>query len=273
MKILIAADMEGITGVVNWNHVTPGHYEYPRFRRLMTDDVNAAIAGAFAGGADEVVVADGHWYGTNILIEELDARAVMNSSNSAPHSMLQGISKDIDGMMYIGYHARHGTQNAICDHTYSDKTIHHLWINDVLTGEYGLNAALAGYYGVPVIMVSGDQTACAQVQEQLGAMPHAIVKKATGRSSAECLPPAKTQKLIHSAAEEAVKNLKAGKHPKPYLPASPVTIKVELKASEMADRAMRIPGSSRESLNISMTMQDMPAAYFAFRTILAMADV
>ena len=176
MKILIATDMEGITGVTTWDHVTPGHAEYGRFRRLMTQDVNAAIRGASEAGADDIIVADGHWNGSNILVEELDPRGRLNSGSPSPLSMMQGIDESVDGVMFVGYHARNGTPNAVLDHTWSSKTVANVWLNDILTGEFGLNGALAGHFGVPVIMATGDQTACGQIVEQLGDMETAIVK-------------------------------------------------------------------------------------------------
>src|SRR5574339_376104 len=210
MKILIATDMEGITGVTIWDQVTPGHAEYARFRKLMTQDVNAAIRGAFDGGADEVVIADGHWHGSNILVEELDPRARLNTGSPSPFSMMQGIDESVDGVMFVGYHARNGSPNAILDHTWSSRTVANVWLNDILTGEYGLNGALAGHFGVPVIMVSGDQTACAQVTELLGDMETAVVKQATSRFAAECLAPQVTQETICLSAERAVQRLAAG---------------------------------------------------------------
>jgi D-amino peptidase len=271
MKILIACDMEGITGVVNWDQVTPGHYEYPRFRKLMTQDVNAAIKGAYDGGATEVIVADGHWFGTNILIEELDARARLNSSTSAAHSMMQGIDETVDGVIYVGYHARHGSANAILDHTWSSKSVANLWLNEVLVGEFGLNGALAGYFAVPVIMVTGDQTACAQTVELLGEMEAVIVKQATGRFSAECLTPEVTQRMIAEGAKRAVLNLKRGKAPEPFIVDAPVLVTVDLMTSDMADRALRVPGTQRDGTRISLEAPDMNAAYSAFRTIVALA--
>ena len=104
MKILISADMEGVTGVTTWDQVTPGHVEYGRFRRLMTEDVNAAVRGAFVGGADEVTVSDGHWNGGNILIEELDPRAQLNTGSPSPYSMMQGIDEGVNGVFFVGYH-------------------------------------------------------------------------------------------------------------------------------------------------------------------------
>lgn len=273
MKILIACDMEGITGVVNWEQVTPGHYEYPRFRKLMTQDVNAAIAGAFEGGAAEVVVADGHWNGTNILIEELDPRARLNSSTSAPFSMMQGIGEDVDGVMFVGYHARQGSQNAVLDHTWSSKCIANLWLNDILVGEFGLNGALAGYFGVPVIMVTGDQTACAQTVELLGEMVSVVVKQATGRTSAECLGPEITHKMITDGARRAVQNLKRGQAPEPFVLEAPILVTVDFMTSDMADCAMRVPGSTRDENRVSIEAPDMAAAYSAFRALAGMASL
>src|SRR5512136_734990 len=119
MKILIAADMEGVTGVVHWDHVSPSHGEYPRFRRLMTGDVNAAIRGAFEAGADEVLVTDGHDNGRNILIEELDPRAHLHSGHLSPFSFVEGIQDGVDGVLLVGYHARIGAFASTLDHTWS----------------------------------------------------------------------------------------------------------------------------------------------------------
>ena len=119
MKILIAADMEGVTGVVHWDHVNPDHAEYPRFRRLMTTDINAAIHGAFDGDAKEVIVSDGHNVGRNVLIEELDPRARLNTGDPAPFSMVEGIDSGMNAAMFVGYHARAGASQAILNHTWS----------------------------------------------------------------------------------------------------------------------------------------------------------
>src|SRR3990172_2639329 len=119
MKILISVDMEGISGVVNWDQVSPGHSEYERYRRIMTDEVNAAVEGAFEAGAGEVVVTDGHAHGYNLLVEALDGRVRLNSGNSAPLAMVQGIDASFDAALLIGYHACAGSKNAVLDHTWS----------------------------------------------------------------------------------------------------------------------------------------------------------
>lgn len=271
MKILIAADMEGITGVTTWDQVTPGHAEYARFRRLMTQDVNAAIRGVMEAGAEEVLVADGHWNGSNILIEELDSRAKLNTGSPSPFSMMQGIDESVDGVIFIGYHARNGSPNAILDHTWSSKTVANIWLNDLLTGEYGLNASLAGHFGVPVIMVSGDQTACAQVTELLGDMESAVVKQATGRFAAECLTAESAQEIIFMCAARAVGRLAEGDVPDPFVLDSPIRVAVEFFTSDMADRATRIPFTERDGTRVSFTTQSMASAYNGFRAMVMLA--
>jgi len=271
MKILIAVDMEGITGVTTWDQVTPGHVEYARFRKLMTQDVNAAIRGALDAGADEVIVADGHWNGSNILVEELDPRARLNSGSPSPFSMMQGIDESVDGVFFLGYHARNGTPGAILDHTWSSKTVANVWLNDILTGEYGLNGALAGHFGVPVIMASGDQTACAQMVDLLGDMETAVVKQASGRFAAECLPPQVSQELIFMTAARAVSRLAQGDVPDPFVLDTPVRVTVEFFTSDMADRATRIPSTQRDGTRVSFTAQEMASAYNGFRAMVMLA--
>ena len=271
MKILISADMEGITGITTWDQVTPGHAEYLRFRRVMTSDVNAAVRGAYDGGADDVVVADGHWNASNILVEELDPRARLNTGSPSPLSMMQGIGKDVDGVIFVGYHARQGSRNAVLDHTWSDTCIANVWLNEVLAGEYSLNGALAGHYRVPVLMATGDQTACAQMIEELGALDTVVVKQGTGRYSAECLPPDISQHMIEQCAKRSVERLLKKDAPPPFMVKTPIRVTVELQGSDMADRAMLLPGVSREDRKLSFKAEDMPEAYSTFRALVLLS--
>jgi len=272
MKILIAADMEGVTGVVHWDHVSPSHGEYPRFRRLMTGDVNAAIRGAFEAGADEVVVTDGHDEGRNILIEELDPRARLNAGGPKPLAMVQGADAGVSGVIFVGYHARVGTPHAILEHTWSSTCVAGLWLNGQPTGEIGLNAAVCGHFDVPVIMVSGDESACAEAAELLGSIETAVVKRASGRMAAECLPPEVTQAAIYSSAVQAVSCLRAGEAPPPFRPQTPISIAVEFVHSEMADQAMILPGVSRpEGKRVELTADDMLTAYRVFQVAVTLA--
>jgi D-amino peptidase len=272
MKILIAADMEGVTGVVHWDHVTPAHAEYPRYRRLMTADVNAAIRGALEGGAEEVIVTDGHNAGRNLLIEELDARARLNAGDPSPFSMVEGVAAGVSAAMFVGYHARAGTAQAILSHTWSGRLVAGVWLNGRAVGEIGLNAAVCGHFQVPVIMLSGDQTACAEATELLGGVETAPVKQATSRLAAECLSPQAAQAAIQAAAARAVRRLGQGEAPPPFRLQAPISLAVELVQPEMADRAMLLPGARRAAdKTVEYTAADVPAAYRAFQAIVALA--
>ncbi|KPL71483.1 hypothetical protein ADN00_17550 [Ornatilinea apprima] len=273
MKLLIAADMEGISGVVNWNQVTSTHPDYARFRRLMTQDVNAAIDGAFRGGASEIIVADGHAGGYNILIEELDPRVSLNSGNPAPWAMIQGIDASFQGVMFIGYHAHMGTQSANLDHTWSSSQVANVWLNERLVGEAQINGGICGHYDVPVLMASGDQALAADLTEWIPGIEMAVVKQATSRYSGQCLPPAVSQKRISAAAEQAVKKALQGGAPRPLQFEAPVTVTVEFMHSAMADGAALLPYAQRvDARKVSFKAEDMLMAFRAFRAMVTLAD-
>lgn len=272
MKLLIAVDMEGISGVVNWDQVDPSHAEYQRFRAIMTEDVNAAIQGAASAGASEFVVADGHWNSSNILIERLDPRANLNCGTPSPFSMVQGVDAGVDAAFFIGYHARAGSLNAILDHTWSSARVANVWLNGRLTGEFGLNASVCGHFDVPALMVSGDQTVCAEARDWVPGVEVAQVKKAAGRWSAECLPLEASRQLIQETAERAVRNFMGGKHPQPLKTETPVKVKVEFLATQMADSSVILPGAVRvDGRTVEFSAADMPAAYLAFRSVVGLA--
>jgi D-amino peptidase len=267
MKILIAADMEGVTGVVCWDHVTSTHAEYGRFRRLMTGDVNAAIRAAYDAGADEVVVADGHGSGRNLLIEELDPRVRLNCGSPSPFSMVEGIGPEMAGVVYIGYHARSGTPDAILDHTWIS-AVTSVQLNGLEVGEIGLNAAVCGHFNVPVIALSGCRAACAEIEALLGSMVEtAPVKTAQGRMAAECLTPEASVALIGQAVGRAVSRLRRGEAPRPWTVSPPVEVTVEFHTSDLTDRAAILPGVQRQGRSLRYTASDLPAAYQAFRAL------
>jgi len=272
MKIQIAADMEGITGVVHWDQVSSNSPDYPRFQVLMTADVNAAVRAAFEGGAEDVIVTDGHANGRNILIEELDPRARLNSGSPSPLAMVEGIGNDVVGVVFVGYHARVGTPNAILEHTWSSRTVSNVWVNNLPYGEIGLNAAVCGHFGVPVIMITGDQSACTEAEQLLGPIEKAIVKRAQGRMAAECLHPEVAQGKIYSAAKNAVSRLKAGHAPGPLLVETPIRLAVEFTTSEMADRASQLPGALRSARKIEYTADDMLTTYAAFQSLVGISS-
>ena len=272
MKILIAVDMEGISGVVNWDQVDPGNSEYTRFRKTMTDDVNAAIRGLLDSGECEIVVADGHWNGSNILVEALDERVRLNSGTNSSLSMVQGIGPDVDGVFFIGYHARAGTMHAILDHTWSNKCVANVWLNGAVVGEIGLNASVCGHFGAPVILISGDQAACAEAAALVGDLETVVVKNTVSRFAADCLPPAVAQAQITAGAKRAFARLAAGKAPAPLAVKTPITVRIEFHFSEMGDVAARLPGSRRlDGRTIEFDAPDMPAAYTSFRAAVTLA--
>jgi D-amino peptidase len=272
MKLLICADMEGVTGVTEWNHVSPSHAEYARFRSLLTGDVNAAVRGAFEAGATEIVVADGHNVGANVLIEELDPRARLIGGSAAPLAMVQGLEDHPDAAFFVGYHARNGTQNAILDHTWSSSAVADVWLNEHVTGEIGLNAAVCGHFAVPVLLLTGDQSAGAEAREWIPGVDTVAVKQAKGRMAAELLSPAVTAERIREAAAAAVLRFRKGQPPAAVQISTPVVVRIGFKSTDMVDRAALMPGSRRlDGLRLEFTAEDMQAAYFAFQTAVALA--
>src|SRR6059036_713152 len=225
MRVYISVDMEGIAGVVHESQTDPATpafaAEYGRFRRLMTAEANAAVEGALAAGATRVLVNDSHWFMRNLLAEELHQAAELVSGDPKPRSMVQAIDAGFDAALFIGYHARAGTRNAILDHTYADR-IHEVRLNGKPVGELGLNAALAGLHGVPVALVSGDSGVAAEATDLLGDhVATVVVKQAVSRHAAQSVAPATACRMIREGVTQALKS----KH-LPFVLPSPITLEV-----------------------------------------------
>jgi D-amino peptidase len=253
LKVFISADMEGATGVTSWDDVNAEKPPYQRFRRLLTGDVNSAIEGAIEAGATEVLVNEAHSTMRNILLEELNPAARMISGFHGKRlGMMEGVNGSFEAAFLVGYHARAGTDAAILNHTFF-LSIHNLWINGVLVGETGLSAALAGHYGVPVVLVAGDDKVGREARQLLGTVETAEVKEAISRYSASCLTPKESGERIKEAAKRALA-LDAG----PYRPEPPVKFEVEFTSPDMASLASTVPGVVREdSRRISYTAEDV----------------
>lgn len=251
MKVVISADMEGTCGVVSWTQVTPPEYgepassqtEYERARARMTAEVNAAIEGALEGGATEVIVNDSHDGMRNLLPDLLHPSVRWISGNDKPLGMCQGIDlDDVGAFFYTGYHAKAGTTNAPLAHTWTG------WVNDVRfngrsTGEFGINAAIAGAYGIPVTLVTGDIKAVRQTQELLGEqVVGAVVKEGLSTFAALHLHPLKAQQLIRESAARAVRNASSAQ---PYVLPGNCLVEVEFEHQTRADQATYIPGVER----------------------------
>lgn len=263
MRVLISADMEGTCGVSSWVHVEQPEnaapqqprstVEYERFRKQMTEEVNAAIEGAFAGGATSVIVNDSHDNQRNILIENLHPDALYISGSDKWYGMMQGIDKDIDLVFYTGYHAKAGTVAAPLAHTWNG-WVHDVRINGQSTGEFGINAAISGAFDVPVVMVAGDDQAVAQTQEFIGSQVQgAVVKWGISSSSAMHMTPDKALELIRATAERAVAVTDAS----PYRIDPGTEIQIDADHQARIEQALLIPGTSRAgNRTVAFTIND-----------------
>jgi D-amino peptidase len=241
LKVFISVDMEGICGVINWDEVSESGPDYGMFRALMTQETNAAIAGAAAAGATEILVRDSHDSGRNILPEMLDPRArLLRDWTYGPLSMMEGIDKTFDAVIFIGYHARANTPNAVLDHTMTTKLLN-VSINGKPMPEAGINGLMAGYFGVPVVLISGDQAIARQAKELFGDIETVVVKEAVA-SAAIMLHPSKAREMIQARTTAALKRLKDFK---PLKLAPPYVLEVSYVEEAAAQKASWIPGAVR----------------------------
>ncbi|MEW6032506.1 MAG: M55 family metallopeptidase [Bacillota bacterium] len=270
--VFISADIEGISGVVHNDHAGPGQgEEYGRARRLMTRQVNAAVSGALEGGARLVIVNDSHGGMRNILIEELDPGARLITGSPKPLSMMQGV-EGCDLAFFLGYHTMAGTPGVL-GHTYSSRTVHELRISGQPAGETLVNASLAGYYGVPVVLVTGDSGVAAEAAAILHGVRTVAVKEAVGRYAAVCLPLKEADALIREAARDAVRDaLGPAGRPEPYRPPSPARFELRFMNTAQADAASMVPGSERLGpLVVAFTDEDYVTAFQAARVMMTVA--
>ncbi len=247
LKVYISADMEGIAGIVTQAQLGPGQFEYERFRELMTGEVNAAIEAALEAGATEIVVADSHGNAQNILVDKLNPAARLVRAGPRPLSMMGGIDATFDAAILIGYHAGAGTPEAVLSHTFSGRRILWVKLNGVTVSEAGFNAAIAGHFGVPVVMIAGDQTAIAQTRALLGDIEAAEVKQAIGWTSAISLHPERAWQLIRERTRAALARLKDFK---PYRLTTPITLEMAFKDVADAELLAMLPIVERVQPNV-----------------------
>jgi D-amino peptidase len=202
-KVYISVDMEGISGVVGDDQTSAGQPEYGRSRKLMAEDANAAIRGAFAGGAAEVVVNDSHGSQRNLLPEDLDPRARLISHSFKRHGMVEGLDDTFDAAIFVGYHAKADSPRGLFAHTGSG-VVKDVQVNGRSAGEGGLNTLMAQWYGVPVVMITGDDVAVEQQKEWTPDVRGVVVKRAINMRAVEARPLAEARREIEAAAKEAV---------------------------------------------------------------------
>lgn len=206
-KVYISVDMEGISGVNGDDQTGPSGAEYGRARRLMVEDANAAIRGAFEGGATAVVVNDSHGGQRNLLPEDLDPRASLISHSFKRHGMMEGLDETFDAVLFIGYHAKADAPRGLFAHTGSG-VVRDLQVNGVSVGEGGMNAVLAAWHGVPVVMVSGDDVTIDEVKRSVPDIRGVVVKRAINMRAVELRPLADARRDIQAAARDGVRGAK-----------------------------------------------------------------
>jgi len=259
-KIYISVDMEGVTGVVTADQLGPQGFEYQKFREQMTDEVNAAIQGASAAGATEFVVSDSHGNAESLLPDKLTPYPAVTLVRGFPRplGMMEGIDTSFAGVIFIGYHASTDNPTGVRAHTISSAYLTNISLNGVTVPEAGINAAIAGQFGVPVIMISGDDRIVKEARDLLGNIEGATVKYAAGFHSARTLLPGAGTTLIRDKATAAVKRIQDFK---PYKIKMPVQLDVSFKNYRPVEVLSYLPAVERiSSHSVRFMARDMVEA-------------
>ena len=265
MKVFITVDLEGISG---WIQSDPA--EHQRERELLTADANAAIAGAFDGGADEVLVTEAHGNMRNLIPENLDHRATFLSGAPKPQNHMVGIDSSFNGAMFVGYHSKAGTKHGVMAHTYRSTTVYLLRFNGVEVGEIGTDAAIAGYYKVPVVLVAGDKAACNEARNLLGEVETVAVKEGISRQAARCLPLEEAHRLIREGAKVALGRAKAIA---PFSFDPPIKAEVAFINPTQADAVSNLPFVERlDGYTIRFVSDDFLKAFEIFDALYRLAS-
>lgn len=243
MKLYISCDMEGTAGVCSWMQCDPSNTrEYPIYRRYMSQEVRAAVDGARSAGATDVLINDSHWDMRNLLWDELPADVRVISGSRKPFSMSEGLDRGYGGAFFTGYHAAAGDANGVLAHTYTADTLYNVRINGVACSEALLNAAMAGYYGIPLLLVSGDRVVVEHVKRYMPWVTGVIVKEGIGYYAGNSVTPKAAQALIRDASAQAIGN---AANAKPFTFDPPITMELDTTRVEQADFIELMPGFER----------------------------
>lgn len=258
MKLFISADIEGIAGVATIQQLV-NNGEYQRFRKLMTQEVNAAIRGAFKGGATEVVVADGHGNMSNIIVEDLDPRARLVSGNNRVMCQLEGLDESFDGIIFVGHHGRESDSDAVISHTLAGVCVKEMKINGKVVGETEMNAMVAGFFNIPSLFISGDDVYVKEVKRTLPEVEAVISKYARNRLAAELIHPKQVQEQVEKGVKAAVVRLETFT---PYVVEGPITFELDFKGPQQASMCSTLPTVKMLSpTRITFTCEDIVTAY------------
>lgn len=267
MKLYLSMDMEGVTALPDYTYVDSTENNYERGRRLMTADANAIIHSAFDHGATEFLVNDSHSKMNNLIAEDLHEEALLITGGVKAFSMVEGLDASYDGAFFAGYHARAG-QKGVMSHAMVF-AVRSMWINEVEVGELGINAYVAGYYGVPILMVAGDDCACREAEALIPNIVTAAVKESLTRSAVKTLHPKKAQQLLREKTKVAIEN-KA--NVQPLVPPDAPVLKMEFTNYGEAELAAMMPGCEMEAGTTIVRYQakDIVEAY---RAMLVMTEL
>jgi len=265
LKVFIAVDLEGVGGYVKWDAA-----DRERERELITGEANAAVAGAFEGGAAKVLVTEAHANMRNLIPEKVDPRATFLSGTPKPLNHMAGIDSTFNAAMFLGYHSKAGTKNGVMAHTYS-ADIFSLRFNGVEVGEIGTDAAIAGHFGVPVVMVSGDRAACEEARELLGEIETVVVKKGISRYAARCVPVEEVHRLIREGAKRALGKVVAVS---PFIIKSPVRGEITFTDPSCADAISHVPFVERlDGRTVAFTAADFVQTFELFNALHFLASL
>ncbi|MCM2254230.1 MAG: M55 family metallopeptidase [Vicinamibacteria bacterium] len=242
LKVFISVDMEGVAGTVTGDQLGPSGFEYARFREFMTKEALAAVQAAKDSGATEIVVADAHGNGENLLIEQFPDDVRIVRSWPRPLGMMGGLDQTFDAAILVGYHASTDNPRGVRAHTFSSARLHSVQLNGQVASEGAFNAAIAGHFGVPVIFVSGDDAAVAEVRQQVGAVETVETKRHLGFHAAETLTPAAAAQRIGAGVRKAL--ARRGDF-KPYRLTAPITLDITFKNYRPAEVAAYLKGIER----------------------------
>lgn len=258
LKVHISVDMEGVVGVVTADQLGPAGFEYTKYREFMTGEALAAVRAAQQAGATEIVVADAHGNGENLLIDQFPENVRIVRSWPRPLGMMAGIDRTFDAAVFIGYHTSATNPQGVRAHTFSSATLTRVALNGVPVSEGAFNAAIAGHFGVPVLMVSGDDAAVAEVRGLVGDIEGAVTKQHLGFHSAITRTPQASYALISEKAKAAFARRAALK---PYVIATPVTVDLGFKHYTAAELLAYLPGVERtDARSIRYVAKDMVQA-------------
>jgi D-amino peptidase len=257
LKVLISADMEGVADVTNWKiDSQPAGRDYAQMRRLMTNEVNAAVTAAFDAGATEVTVADSHGDFANLDPEALDPRCNLVRGWPRPLGMMQGLTADTAAVVFIGYHAPEGSPNAILAHTFTGSM--GLLLNGKSVSEGAFNAAVAAELHVPVVFLSGDDQAVADAKANIGPIETVATKEALSFNAGIMKAPATVTLAIHDRVLRGIRR-RGDFHP--VAPGTPIILEWRFNNVTQADLVSYLPSATRvDGYTVRFTVRDMAEA-------------